>query len=349
MVERWAGDRYYYKVIFNDWLKWLKARGWPDPTPEGLVAFQERAAGRERYRLLDLIGEYVSERGGTYRSMRTRYCVLRSFFLHNRVDLPRERFEPRPTRAPAEGRLTVEAVREIVVASPLRYKCVYLTVWMGLMDLERFQRFNLSYAERLVGHLRARGPRAPLRVNFMAGRKRNHEPFYTFIGRDALEAWLKYFEQERGWPKPGEPLALNRAGEALMKNTIRSFHRLLLERIGFLNKRRRGSRASRYGLNIHEFRDVARSLLEKAKEKGFNTTCAEFWMGHAIDALNYNKFYKLDPDYVERQYRIAEEYLNIVSNPPAKEESAEELVDRLVRNKRALAAIVRAIKGEVEV
>ena len=40
---------------------------------------------------------------------------------------------------------------------------------------------------------------------------------------------------------------------------------------------------TRYGLGLHEIRDLARSTVEKATSEGFNPTSAEFWMGHSVD------------------------------------------------------------------
>jgi len=50
-----------------------------------------------------------------------------------------------------------------------------------------------------------------------------------------------------------------------------------------------GTKATRYGYNLHELRDLARSLLEKAKADNFNVSSAEYWMGHSVDPLFYNK------------------------------------------------------------
>jgi len=49
----------------------------------------------------------------------------------------------------------------------------------------------------------------------------------------------------------------------------------------------------------------------------------EFFMGHEVDPLAYNKFYK-DEEYIRRQYRIIERRLNIISNDPEVEEVRRE-------------------------
>ena len=57
-------------------------------------------------------------------------------------------------------------------------------------------------------------------------------------------------------------------------------------------------------------RDLAKSLLHtRAKGDGFDMDCAEFWLGHTVDPLGYDKFFN-DFEYVKKQYLIAKKYLN---------------------------------------
>jgi len=44
---------------------------------------------------------------------------------------------------------------------------------------------------------------------------------------------------------------------------------------------------------------------------------AEFMMGHVVDPLGYNKFWR-DPDYVAGEFLKAEPWLNVVSEDPGK-------------------------------
>jgi hypothetical protein len=89
----------------------------------------------------------------------------------------------------------------------------------------------------------------------------------------------------------------------------RHFRRL--KRLKYTQTNNPRDTGTRYGYNLHELRDLARSLLEKAKEDGFNTNSAEYWMGHTVDPFFYNKVWKIDPDYNLKQYGIAEKYLSL--------------------------------------
>jgi hypothetical protein len=87
----------------------------------------------------------------------------------------------------------------------------------------------------------------------------------------------------------------------------------LLRRAKLIPKKM-GTPSTRYGYNIHNTRDLAISLLNTVP--GFNPLVAEFMAGHAdkIDRLRYNEFWNVKPNYVLKQYAIAEPYLNIISN-----------------------------------
>jgi hypothetical protein len=69
---------------------------------------------------------------------------------------------------------------------------------------------------------------------------------------------------------------------------------------------------TRYGYNVHNTRDLAISLLNTVS--GVNPQVVNFWAGHGVDRLGYNQFWTVNPSYVEEQYRLAEQYLNLTSN-----------------------------------
>jgi len=362
-VEVWlgrvsAGSRRSHLVRWRAFMAWLRGQpGWADATPEGLLDFQEGASGRRRFEVLNLVQGYVVEMGGARKGMLARYSSIRSFFLHNRVELPHDRWDPGVgTREPTKGRLTVEGLRRVIEGAGLRDRAVLLTFFQGLMDLRRFLEFNGSYAGTLVEHLKKHGVDRPFRIDFLKGRKTNHKAFYTFIGQDALSAWQEYFEKQRGWPKPNEALAVLR-GTALpmTEPAIRSIFDGLCFRYGLKPKKRaRGDPGNRTGVNLHEFRDVARSYLQTAKRDGLDETCVEFWMGHTVDPLNYNKFAELNPKYVEENYEIAERYLNILSAPLDSGDAREQaekvtmLEKELAEMKRRMDSLQATVTGTIQ-
>ena len=326
--------RRVYRGFWNLWIDWLKTqKGWEDASAEKLIEKQENSNGKGRYEVLDLVQRHVKEHGGTRKTMLFRYQVLRSFFLHNRCDLPRDRFDVGPgTRPSVQGSLTVEKIKRIIESAGLRDRAVFLSIWQGLLDQERFIQFNDSYGEQLSNHLKDKGVDTPFRIDFAYGRKKNYQPYFTFLGHDALNAWKEYLDKERGYPAKDEPIALIRGHKkAVNKPAIKSIFAGLAFRAGLKTKKDRG----RVGVTIHQFRHVARSTLQLAKRDGFDETCAEFFMGHRIDPLGYNKFTELNPEYVLENYKIAEKHLNILTGNTTTDSEAQtrikELEDRLTK------------------
>ncbi|MEM4246464.1 MAG: hypothetical protein QW390_04120 [Candidatus Bathyarchaeia archaeon] len=221
----------------------------------------------------------------------------------------------------------------------------YLTLWMGLMDQERFQQFNLTHGEPLGRHLREKGVDEHFMVRFPMGRKANPQGFHTFIGKDALEAWRRYFEMERGYPKPGEAALLDEAGKPYRKKALYMAHLRLCRETLRLHGYEKG-RSVRYGYNLHEFRDLAKTLLHiGAKGEGLDMACVEYRMGHRLraDPYGYDKFYA-DRGYMLQQYRIAERHLNIVSGAAAQSQAGvEKLRECYTLLERAFATLVQRL------
>ncbi|MGO9646313.1 MAG: hypothetical protein ACLPY5_16390 [Candidatus Bathyarchaeia archaeon] len=361
-VERWLGrlkpiSRTTYRSGWNDFMRWLHTQsGWADKSAADLLEFQDQSKGRQRYLLLDLMEEYVQQKGGTYVSMQVRLSHLRCFFIRNRVEMPSPSdWQPQPTREPTQGKLTVDQVKEIITHASLRDAAIFLTMFQGMMDLERFQEFNRSSAEALVEHIRVKGIDEPFRIDFLNGRKRNRDRFYTYLHRDALNAWKIYFERERGWPQTG-PIAIRRDKlKGLSKYAIRLAFITLACRLKLREPIGRVHEVShRTGVAPHEaFRDVVRSLLQTAVKDGFDTACAEFWMGHSIDPLRYNKFADLEPEYVLENARIAAKYLNLISAGHDKElktvtKQNEELHNQITALRREMTDLRNEFRTDIK-
>lgn len=333
LVEKWylgfaESARGSYLSALRGFEAWLKDRG-EFGSLEEAVRFQKGAAGDDRYRLSDLVAEYVREHGGTYKSLEWYYAVIRSFFLFCRAELPKVRVSFEPTKDATVSRLDLDVFKVLLKDSGLRDQAIYLTLFQGIIDQHRFfTSFNPRGFE-LGEHIKKSGVEVPFRVDFLRGRKRNYRAYNTWVGREALEAWRLYFERKRGYPKKGKCAALDQYGKPLTKEGFYRAHTRKLRKLGYVDGF--GDVSSRYGYNPHELRDLARSVLEKAKGEGFNTLSAEYWMGHKVDPLFYNKIWKLDPAYNLEQYRIAEKHLNIVSGMQT-DRSHEQEIQRLKKD-----------------
>ena len=317
------GTRPSYICDFRGWLRWLwRQPNWQGWSPSRLLQAQEDAKRGDRMILPRLMQEWVQMKGGTYGSMIVRLARVRSFFEYDdEIELPSTRkWNPQPTKDPVQGNLTFEQVRQIITHAGIRDQAIFLTLLQGLMDQERFHQFNMKYAKQLVDHLRTQGVDVPFKIWFTRGRKRNRKKYHTFLYHDALEAWRKYFELVRGsWPKDGEAIALHEKGRPmpLAKSGIRPVFNTLARQLRIKPPPKTGGDSgNRTGVAPHEaFRDVVTSRLQTAKEKGFDMTLTDYWMGHTVDPYQYNKFTTLEPDYVLKNAKIAAQYLDVLTHP----------------------------------
>ena len=209
------------------------------------------------------------------------------------------------------------------------------------------------------------GVDVPFKIEFPDGRKQNTGGFYTFIGRDALTAWKTYFEKERGYPNENEPAALKTKWVkdrdlALNTDGVRvNYENLIRYKLGLI-PRKKGDKYARYGMNLHEWRDVAKTFVRTMYKKtgfmiegrtiDFDNLAIEFFMGHEVDPLQYDKFYE-DLEYTRRQYLIIENRLNILSKDPKVEEIKSDFEGKLKEEKelsRELAARLNVLEQSVK-
>jgi len=296
------------------------------------------------YEILNLIQEYI--RGCHYckSTNKRNYSAIRSFFLHNRAPLPPDLgFRVPGYKPPNIGRLSVGHVTKIALAAKPRDRSIILTKWQGLLDTEGVMWVGTHLAGEIVTEIRVH--HCPIRLD-LPGRKHaeNEQPFFCYIGRDAIDALTAYFQHERGWPRKGEPLWLNKYGRPMTARTWAMIWLQLVRRAGLIPQEHAKETGTRYGYNTHEMRDVARSLLHThGKADGLDQDCVELWLGHEIDPLHYNKFY-LDREYVEQQYRLAEKFLNIISNPQQTQEEFKKRDEELQQLRQDMADMKAYLK-----
>jgi len=330
-----------YRSAVGRFLAYLHCQpGWERVDAAGLV---ERQRANGDYAILDLLQGWVGGADKARKSKELDYVAVQSFFMHNRCGLPRDRsFKIRGSKPSVVPKLTVSNIVDLVKAANLRDRSIVLVKWQGMLDNDRLAYVGSCLGDSIVSQMRQN--HNPVRLDFTS-RKGNEHPWYTFIGRDAVEALREYFDKQRGWPQLGEAVWLSTHGTQLTVNGIEQLWMRLARRIGLVPKKR-GSIGARYGYNPHETRDVAKSLLHtNAKKDGFDMDCAEFWLGHTVDPLGYDKFYN-DQEYVRKQYLIAEKYLNILSTPPANEQvkAQQERLEALERWRDEISCYFEKIK-----
>ena len=237
---------------------------------------------------------------------------MKSFFAHNRVPLPADPlFKIHQGEDPVVGKLRLEHIVRVIEVSNPMYRAFWLCVAQGFMGLYEAIWWSDHGYTQLLRSLEE--DECPIRIDFPGGRKSNQNPFYTFIGNDAIHALRRYLEVR---PDVGDSIFLTRYKTPLSGGTARRYWIDTLTRIGVIEPitaDEQKQQTIRYGYNAHEIRDVMRS---RWRLSGLDKELAEFFMGHDLDRYNYDKSPHHYPDWFRDQYTQALPWMNILSSDP---------------------------------
>jgi len=304
-------------------------------TPDMLIEYQKNRSKREdfeEYAILDVIQSWVNSMDHLRaESKKGYYKAIKSFFMHNRAILPKDpSFNIRSNVAPVKSELTFEVVRNVILASKPRYQAIFTIMVQSGLDLESFIHWNETGYDSLMKQLQSKKNGEPIRIE-LPGRKnsKNIENFYTFFGGDAIDKLVQYLKI-RG----------NEKGRIFntSKHAMRQYWTRQLKRLGYIEAKNNNYKGNRYGMNLHKLRQVFKS---RWRLSGVDNELAEFFLGHTIDALGYDRSPWLDPEWYMDKYLEAESWLNILSedplNVPRREASA--LRRELMETKQSLEKI----------
>jgi len=268
---------------------------------------------------------------------------VRSFYAFHRLRLPditrseaSRLFEPNGSdkrRSIERAPLMVEDLRTLILNSPHPYRAVFTTMFQSAMGLAEFEIFNRYGWRRVVENLDKPGP---VRVDLYREKTSRTavKKYYTFIGEDAksqIREWLRirpetdcdalfvtYNKNRRKWV----PVRGKQIGEMITK---------ISKRIGLIKPNGLG----RYRIHAHEFRDLFKSLCTLS---GVKQVASEFFLGHSIDRLGYDKSPEYDEEWFRKEYMKVEPRLNIISNP-----TGETLEKRIETSKNE--AVIEAVRS----
>lgn len=99
-----------HRSHLSRWLHWLQSQpGWSGTSPREVLVRQLQE--EDPYELLDLLQTYVGQLNLRKSSKKKAYCVVKSFFSHNRCALPSDpAFRLRGDKPPVQAKLTVKDV-----------------------------------------------------------------------------------------------------------------------------------------------------------------------------------------------------------------------------------------------
>jgi len=279
-------------------------------TPSMLVEFQENQTTKGQYILLDLGADWVNESGGTINTLEKKLAMVRSFFMHNRAPLPRAKVILRPSRSPIIGLLTRDIIKQVILSSNTRYKAIFTLMFQASLDQEMFQMWN--EAPDSFTKLQAQLDKGHDIVKIdLPGRKANKFklPYYSFFGPDGVKMVNEYLLMR---PEDAGAVFVTQMGKPVHYSSLKWYWFRHVEKLGIIKRKKNNDRRNRYGYNMHEMRDVFRSLWSMSPAKGI---VGEYCMGHKIDKLEYDKSFRNVEFYV-REYRKALPWLNLLSEDP---------------------------------
>jgi hypothetical protein len=179
-------------------------------------------------------------------------------------------------------------------------------MFQGALGKAEFDWWNQNGLESLSEQLRNNANIIKIEL---PGRKKRRfvDSYYTFIGYDAVKAIREYFPHR---PKGGEAIFYTQRGTVLTADNLALIWTAHLKRLGVIQHVKGKGGGTRYGLGLHELRDLFRTQWERSSASG---TVAEYCMGHVIDEHGYNQIWR-NQDYMMEQYMLAESMLNVMSS-----------------------------------
>ena len=193
----------------------------------------------------------------------------------------------------------------------------------------------------------------PIKIDIV-GRKRNPRPYFTFLGNDAIEMLKRYLKfralliskaqvrlrQLEGKVRKGLKLGRKEQktlvnyrqklarltpewspGEPLfITNTFRPYSVSVLEYMVKAYKRVSGLLDREF--TPHTCRDIFKTECAHA---GVKDVLSEFFIGHSLDKLGYNKLNEMYPEDFVREYMKVEPALNIITHTGRPKVSVDEM------------------------
>jgi integrase len=342
--------------MFQSFIRFLKESGGSlaDFSPDDLVEYQKNCDNGNMYDVLDVVQNWILSLDNHRASYKKRsYATVKSFFLHNRALLPSDpSFKISGDKPKVRGRLTVDIIRNVILASNRTYQAIFLSMFQGGMGSGEFVEWNETGLQGLLAQLRDD-------VNIvkieLSGRKhsRYKRNFYTFIGLDAIEAVRQYLEKVT---RRDGAIFINQLGDPVSKNAVKKYWSSKIYKLGYASRTTEPNyQGHRTGMNIHELRDVFRSQWEKSPAK---SSVCEYLMGHQVDPLEYNKAFR-DERWTCSEYKKALPMLQIMSSSrpfgqvdegivETQQQRIEDLESELVKLRTGRNSEVETLRTEME-
>lgn len=333
-IEKWLKDlnsrtalnygNYFlrYRDWFRDQVYWSSAKDMIDD-------YESLVDSKEKYGHVDILKEYSKSKNTGSSDRRNTWYAVRSFYSFHRLPLPRiprsessRLFKPSKMDKRRSLELTplmLDDVRRLIINSPQPYRTVLMVMFQSAMGLSEFSQFNLEGWRKVVDKLDPPGPLRVVLYREKTSRTRVSR-YYTFIGKDGkmfIKEWLNmrpqsiedalfvvFNKNRKLWVPVRGPLI----GNMITKTA---------KKMGLIKP----NGLNRYHVHAHEFRDLFKSLCTL---NGVNSVASEFFLGHNIDKLGYDKSPEYDVEWFRREYSKVEPQLNLISGSENREDVKKE-------------------------
>jgi len=356
LILEWASGRVGFRGSARSVEKFCE---WTGKPPRELLEMEKAAATnpdeRERFQVADLVQGYVRGLKGRRSYKLAEFSKLKSWFRFHRRKLPddydREFIQRLRSDRPATFcKLRLEVLRDVLTAvrNDPRKRSMFLVQFQSFSGIKELMLINRHYGH-YIGHEVKKGA-SLIELEMKWPRKGNERPYYSYIGKDAVEELRRHFEGERGWPKPGEPIWFHdrEPGTLITSGGYYQMWSRLLASLGYrppVPRKAQGKGSwERYGVGPHNLRDLAISMSQAAMSEGFNPQSADYFAGHTIDDLGYRQLHDLDPKYRREQYQIVEPFLNLVSGGVAETGNVKEYQVRMEALQRQVDEVMKWIE-----
>jgi len=209
---------------------------------------------------------------------------------------------PKPRVTNKRMKVNAEQVKVLInhARSP-RDRAIILTLFQSGMDVSTLCR--LKYGDVTDG---LKNNEHPLKLDLY--REKTGIEFYTFMGKDAVEALKAYLAdmKARGAQfKFNTPLFMKERGkQAMTTNLVQNMMRSVALKTGFINEENNGKAFNPLG--PHALRESFGSIMINS---GVTDTIVDFWLGHSIgemaEAYKSVQFESLKRMYLEREQLLS--------------------------------------------
>ncbi len=338
-----------YAVQLAMYFKWLNATGVKLSPDEVLkdnlvcISWSDPTDVDTKRRHTDWLNTYVNDcmviEGHTEGYRRLAATVIRKFYERNDSQLFGD-FQVANDQASLDidKPLLADDVRKVLKLLPLNVRLPYLLEWQSGMEIGKVLRLRWKNLEGLE-----RGE-SLLKVSF-GGRKTQKRPYYTYLGRDSVEAlryWRAKWAEEVGRePAPDDLVFLGKGNRPFSYGWLSG---TLKDTVKRLKAELKNSDLSSW--HTHSFR---KSFKTEAQHSGAKTGIVEFFLGHTSGLeWVYNHADEVHEEDFASEYKKLEPYVSLEPSVITIREEYTNREEKLMREFLELRSLYLELKAELQ-